>query len=89
MRFWTDVASSRKPALFQYERDDIYTNGKNYLQIVEMGADLYIHIDAGKDQSIAPVTTVLNPLLDLDAAPVPGKMGWPRVALQVKTLATV
>jgi hypothetical protein len=77
LRPWTDVASSEKAAIFQYERDDIYTNGKNYLQIVEMSVDLYIYytyIDAGKDQSIAAIT-VLNPLLDaVDAAPPPSKM---------------
>ena len=30
------------------QRDDIYTNGKNYLQIMEMSVDLYIYLNAGK-----------------------------------------
>ncbi len=68
LRLWTDVSSGEKPAIFQYERDDMYANGKNYLPIVEMSVDLFVYIDAGKDQSIAPIT-VLNPLIDaIDAA---------------------
>lgn len=74
IRLWGDVASGEKPAIFMYERDDNYTNGKNYLPIVEMNVDLYIYIDAGKDLSIAPIT-VLNPLVDaIDAALAPSKV---------------
>jgi len=31
-----------------------YTNGKNYLQSVEMSVDLFIYIDAGKGQASRP-----------------------------------
>lgn len=73
LRLWGEVPSGEKPAIFMYERDDNYTNGKNYLQIVEMNVDLYIYIDAGKDQSIAPITA-LNPLVDaVDAALAPSR----------------
>jgi hypothetical protein len=71
LRLWNDVAPGEKQAIFMCERDDVYTNGKNYLQIVEMNVDLLIYIDAGTDQSIAPIT-VLDPLLDAaDAALAP------------------
>ena len=61
----------QKPAIFQYERDDTYTNGKNYLPIVEMNVDLYIYTAPGMDSGITPIS-VLNPLIDaVDAALAP------------------
>jgi hypothetical protein len=63
LRLWNEVGSGDKPAIFQYERGDVYSNGKNYLPIVEMDVDLFIYIDAGRDRSIAPITA-LNPLID-------------------------
>jgi len=72
---WTDVSDSAKPALFTYERDDTYTNGKNYLPIVEMNVDLFIYTAPGKDSGVTPIT-VLNPLIDpIDAALKPGPNG--------------
>jgi hypothetical protein len=74
LKLWGEVGSTDKPALFMYERDDTYANGKNYLSIVEMNVDLFIYIDAGKDQSIVPIST-LNPLIDaVDAALATGKV---------------
>ena len=71
LKLWDAVASADKPAIFMYERDDVYRNGDKYLPIVEMHVDLFVYIDAGKDQSIAPIT-VLNPLVDaIDAALAP------------------
>jgi hypothetical protein len=43
LQLWDTVPSSSKPAIFMCERDDVYTNDKNYLSIVEMNADLHLH----------------------------------------------
>ena len=63
LRLWSDVPSGEKPALFMYERAEKISNGNADLPITELNVDLFIYIDAGKDQSIAPIT-VLNPLVD-------------------------
>lgn len=74
IKLWGDTPSSDKPALFMYEREDMYTNGKNYLQIVEMNVDLFIYIDAGKDLSATPIS-VLNNLIDaIEAALKPNPL---------------
>jgi hypothetical protein len=71
LKLWTDVAAAEKPAIFQYERDDVYANGKQYLPIVEMNVDLYIYTAPGLDSGITPIS-MLNPLIDaVDAALAP------------------
>jgi hypothetical protein len=71
LKLWTDLSAAGKPAIFQYERDDVYTNGKNYLPIVEMNVDLYIYTAPGMDSGITPIS-ILNPLVDaVDAALAP------------------
>jgi hypothetical protein len=71
LKLWNDLSAAQKPAIFQYERDDTYTNGKNYLSIVEMNVDLYIYTSPGIDSGITPIS-VLNPLIDaVDAALAP------------------
>jgi hypothetical protein len=71
LKLWTDVSASERPAIFQYERDDVYTSGKNYLSIVEMNVDLYIYTAPGADSGVTPIS-LLNPLLDaVDAALAP------------------
>ena len=68
LRLWGDVSASEKPAIFQYERDDVYTNGKNYLPIVEMNVDLFVYTAPGIDSGVTPIA-ILNPLIDaIDAA---------------------
>ena len=68
LKLWTDVPPGERPAIFQYERDDVYANGKNYLPIVEMNVDLYIYTAPGMDSGVTPIS-ILNPLLDaVDAA---------------------
>jgi hypothetical protein len=74
LKLWTDVPAAERPAIFQYERDDSYTNGKQYLPIIEMNVDLYIYTYPGTDSGITPIS-VLNPLLDaVDAALAPSKV---------------
>lgn len=63
IKLFSDVGSGEKPALFMYERPEKITNGNNKLTITELNVDLFIYIDAGKDQSSVPIT-VLNPLID-------------------------
>jgi hypothetical protein len=71
LQLWNTLSAAEKPAIFQYERDDNYTNGKNYLPIVEMNVDLYIYTAPGLDSGITPIS-IMNPLLDaVDAALAP------------------
>jgi hypothetical protein len=71
LRLWSDVGSGEMPAIFQYEKKDSYANGKNYLPIVEMNAELYVYTRPGMDSGITPIS-VLNPLVDaIDAALAP------------------
>jgi|ERR1039458_6156422 hypothetical protein len=76
LQLWDTVPSASKPAIFMYERGDEYKGAERYLPpTVTMNVDLFIYIDAGKDQSIAPIT-VLNPLVDaVDTALKPGNNG--------------
>jgi hypothetical protein len=68
---WSTLSPAQKPALFQYERDDEYTQGKNYLPIVTMNVDLYIYTCPGMDSGITPAS-MLNQLIDaVDAALAP------------------
>jgi hypothetical protein len=68
LRLWGSLSPAEKPAIFQYERDDTYTNGKNYLPTVEMNVDLYIYTAPGIDSGVTPIS-LLNPLIDaIDAA---------------------
>jgi len=72
LKLWTDVSEAEKPAIFQYERDDIYSNGKQYLPIVEMNVELYVYTAPGMDSGVTPIS-MLNPLLDaIDSALRPG-----------------
>jgi hypothetical protein len=71
LQLWSSLSPAQKPAIFQYEREDTYTNGKQYLPIVEMNADLYIYTAPGMDSGITPIS-VLNPLIDaVDTALAP------------------
>jgi hypothetical protein len=71
LKLWSDVGKAGTPALFQYERDDVYSNGKNYLPIMEMNVDLFIYTKPGLDSGVTPIS-ILNPLLDaIDAALAP------------------
>jgi|ERR1700691_1410401 len=71
LQLWSSLSPADKPAIFQYERDDTYTNGKQYLPIVEMNVDLYIYTAPGMDSGITPIS-ILNPLIDaVDAALAP------------------
>lgn len=72
LKLWGDVASTDKPALFMCERGDEYKGAERYTPpTVTMNVDLFIYIDAGKDQSIIPAS-ILNPLIDaIDAALAP------------------
>jgi hypothetical protein len=78
MRLWGDVPSGEKPALFMREIGDEYKGAERGLPPgVYMGVELYIYIDAGKDQSVDPIS-VLNPLIDaveaaLKGSPVNGR----------------
>jgi hypothetical protein len=66
-----DSREAGTSAIFQYERDDSYTNGKNHLPIVEMNVDLYIYTAPDMDSGITPIS-MLNPLIDaVDAALAP------------------
>ena len=68
LQLWGSLSASEKPAIFQYERDDEYTQGKLYTTIVTMQVDLYIYTAPGIDSGITPIS-VLNPLIDaVDAA---------------------
>jgi len=72
LKLWTDVSEAEKPAIFQYERDDVYSNGKQYLPIVEMNVELYVYTAPGMDSGVTPIS-ILNPLIDaIDAALRPG-----------------
>jgi len=74
LRLWGDVSAGEKPALYQYEREDTYSNGKNYLSIVEMNVDLYIYTAPGMDSGVTPAS-MLNPLIDaIDAALANGRI---------------
>jgi hypothetical protein len=73
LQLW-DAPGLQKPAIFMYERDDVYSNGKNYLQIVEMNVDLYIYTAPGMAAGVIPIS-ILNPLVDaVDAALAPSKV---------------
>src|SRR5579862_8742709 len=74
LKLWNEVAATDKPAIFMYERDDEYKGAERYVPpTVTMNVDLFIYIEAGKDQSVAPIT-VLNPLIDaVDAALAPSR----------------
>ena len=74
LKLWTDLSAAEKPAIFQYERDDTYSNGKQYLPIVEMNVELYVYTAPGMDSGITPVS-IMNPLLDaIDAALATGRV---------------
>jgi len=75
LRLWSSVAPSEKPALFLAERSDTYARGNEAVpEIVTMDLEIYIYIDAGKDESVVPAST-LNPLLDaIDAALAPSRL---------------
>jgi hypothetical protein len=78
VKLWTDVSSADKPAIFMAEHGETYVRkGEALPAVITMDVELLIYIDAGKDQSVTPIT-VLNPLIDaVDAAlapsPVTGK----------------
>jgi hypothetical protein len=64
MRLWSDVPSSDKPAIFMTEHGENYLRASEAVpEAVTIDVDLYIYIDAGKDQSIVP-SSILNPLID-------------------------
>jgi hypothetical protein len=74
LQLWGSLSAAEKPAIFQYERDDNYRNGNNYLPIVEMNVDLYIYTAPGMDSGVTPIS-VLNPLIDaIDAALAPNRV---------------
>ncbi len=81
LKLWTDVPESEKPAIFQYERDDVYSNGKQYLPIVEMNVELYVYTAPGMDSGVTPIS-ILNPLLDaIDASLKPSPAAGGRQTL--------
>lgn len=51
LQLWSSLSPAQKPAIFQYERDDVYTQGKNYTTIVEMNVDLFIYTAPGTDMA--------------------------------------
>jgi hypothetical protein len=75
LRLWSSVPSSEKPALFLAERGDNYVRGSESVpEAVTLQLEIYIYIDAGKDQSIVPASA-LNPLIDaVDAALAPSPL---------------
>jgi len=75
LQLWSSVPSSEKPALFLVERGDNYARASEAVpEAVTMQLEIYIYIDAGKDQSIVPASA-LNPLLDaIDTALAPSPL---------------
>lgn len=64
LQLWGDVGSADKPALFLVEKEENHQRGTDITPAVRtINADVYIYTDAGKDQSITPIT-VLNNLID-------------------------
>lgn len=64
LKLWSSVAPADKPALFLYERGDVYVRASEAVpEAVTMNVDLYLYIDAGKDQSVIPAAA-LNNLID-------------------------
>jgi hypothetical protein len=72
LKLWSDVAPTDKPALFLYERGDVYVRASEAVpESVTINVDLYIYIDAGKDQSAVPAATLNNLIDAIDSALVP------------------
>src|SRR5690348_10408070 len=63
LKLWNKLSASETPALFMYERDDVYTLGNQYLQVVEMNVDLFVYTKPGMGSGVTPVS-IMNPLLD-------------------------
>ncbi len=72
LQLWSSVAATDKPALFLCERGETYARASEAVpESVTLNVDIYIYIDAGKDQSTVPATT-LNTLIDaIDSALAP------------------
>jgi len=75
LKLWGSVPPSEKPALFLVERGDTYARASEAVpEAVTMQVEIYIYIEAGKDESIVPAS-VLNPLLDaIDTALAPNRL---------------
>ena len=72
---WSSISSSEKPAMFLLERSESYIRANEAVpEVVTLEIDLYICVDAGKDQSLVPAS-VLNNLIDaVEAALTPNKL---------------
>ena len=75
LKLWGSVPSSEKPALFLVERGDTYVRASEAVpEAVTMQLEIYIYIEAGKDETVVPAST-LNPLLDaIDTALAPSQL---------------
>ena len=75
LQLWSNVAATDKPALFLCERGETYTRASEAVpESVTLNVDIYIYIDAGKDQGITPAT-FLNNLIDaIDAVLAPNPL---------------
>ncbi len=75
LQLWSSVAAADKPAVFLCERSEIYTHASEAVPAtVTLNVDIYIYIDAGKDQSVFPIST-LNQLIDaVDLALAPNPL---------------
>jgi hypothetical protein len=82
LQLWDTVSAGEKPAIFMYERDDVYSGADRYTPPkVMMSVDLFIYTRPGTDTGITPIS-ILNPLIDaVDAALRPGPAAGGRQTL--------
>jgi hypothetical protein len=72
LQLWSGMASTDKPAIFLCERSENYTRASEAVpEAVTINVDIYIYTDAGKDQSLVPITTLNNLIDAVDTALAP------------------
>src|SRR6185369_12819679 len=75
LQLWSSLSSSDKPAVFLYERGDVYTRASEAVpESVTMNLDVYVYTDAGKDQSAVPATALNNLIDAIDTALAPDRL---------------
>jgi hypothetical protein len=71
LQHWTDVPETSQPALFQSQKNTLYTPKKGFPAKIALHCEIYLYTNSGNDLSIAP-STQMNALADLiDAALAP------------------
>lgn len=63
LKHWSDVPAEQQPALYLIQRNETPSQVKGVPAKWSLKADLYLYVNTGNDENIAPAT-LLNPLLD-------------------------